>query len=263
MFQLEKIKKKLEEQELLVGANVLFDDSDISELFGFAGCDYVWIDLEHAPLNPKDVERHIIGAHAGGAAAFVRLPWNDMVMAKQILDMGPDGIIVPLIRSAKDARDAVEFCSYPPKGVRGWNPIRAVEYGCVDANWYIEHVDSLIWKILMIEHIDAVEDLEQILAVPGIDGIMIGPSDLTGSMGCLLQNDTPEFWGMIQRITQLAKAAGKVIGVALPADSSRETLGKWMDYGVQMVSVGQDANFLANTVRRNVQMAREAFTERD
>ena len=82
-------------------------------------------------------------------------------------------------------------------------------------------------------------------------------------MGCLLQNDTPEFWGMIQRITQLAKAAGKVIGVALPADSSRETLGKWMDYGVQMVSVGQDANFLANTVRRNVQMAREAFTERD
>lgn len=261
MLKLPDIKKKLEQGGLLVGANVLFDDADISELFGFAGCDYVWIDMEHAALDYKDVERHIIGAHAGGSAAFVRLPWNDMVMAKRILDMGPDGVIIPLIRSAEDAINAVKYCSYPPKGVRGWNPIRATKYGCMDAGWYISHVDSLTWKIVMIEHIDAVNDLENILAIPDIDAIMIGPSDLTGSIGHLLETDTQEFWNLIDRITRAAKEAGKVIGVALPVNTSKELIRKWVSYGVQMVSIGQDANFLVRIVQDNVRTAREAHAE--
>jgi len=261
MFNLNMVKNKLDQGELLVGANVIFDDADIGELFGFAGCDFVWIDMEHAPMSNKDVERHIIGAHAGGAAAFVRLPWNDMVMAKQIMDMGPDGIIMPLIRSAQEAEEAVQFCTYPPRGVRGWNPIRACKYGCLDSKWYIEHVDSLTWKILMIEHIDAVNDLENILAIPEIDAIMIGPSDLTGSMGCLLQTNTDLFWNTIERITTVAKAAGKVIGVAVPANCPRELMKKWLDYGVRMISVGQDANFLSMAVRANVNAAKAVFAE--
>lgn len=261
MFKINEVREKLARDELLVGANVLFDDASISELYGFSGCDYVWIDMEHASFTCKDVERHIIAAHAGGAAAFVRLPWNDMVVAKQVLDMGPDGIIMPLIRSAQEAEDAVRFCAYPPRGVRGWNPIRASKYGCLDSDWYIKNIDSLTWKILMIEHIDAVNDLENILAIPEIDAIMIGPSDLTGSMGCMLQTNTALFWETIDRITAIAKQAGKVIGVAIPANSPPEVVEKWIQKGVRMFSVGQDINFLSAAVKANVSAAKDVFAK--
>lgn len=259
MFELNTIKDKLKRGEIVVGANVLFADPDISELYGYAGCDFVWIDAEHAPLSNKDIEQHIIAAHAGNSVALVRLPWNDMVMAKQVLDMGPDGIIIPLIRSAEEAEKAIQFCSYPPRGVRGWNPIRAVKYGCVDSKWYIENVDSLTWKVLMIEHIDAVNDIENILAVPGVDAIMIGPSDLTGSMGCLLQTGTEEFWKIIEHVTDAAKKADKAIGVALPANCPEDYLKKWISYGVQWVAVGQDANFMVQIVQDNVNAAKNIY----
>jgi 2-keto-3-deoxy-L-rhamnonate aldolase RhmA len=261
MYQLEKIRQKLQSGGLLCGANVVFSESAVSELYGFAGCDYVWIDMEHGSLTHKDVEHHIIASHSGGAAAFVRIPWNDQVMVKRIIDMGPDGIIFPFIRTVKDAEDAVSACSYPPKGIRGWNPIRASQYGLADTDWYIQNAGSLVWKILMIEHIDAVNNLEGILKVPGIEAIMIGPSDLSGSMGQLLQNDTKEFWDIIKRITDLARAAKMVIGVAIPPNLARDRLCKWLDYEVNFISFGQDSHLLSSIVKDNLANINEVYGE--
>jgi 2-dehydro-3-deoxyglucarate aldolase/4-hydroxy-2-oxoheptanedioate aldolase len=261
VYLLEKLEQKLKRSELISGANVVLSDSAISELYGFAGCDYVWIDMEHAALTHKDVEDHIIASHSGGAAAFVRIPWNDQVMAKRIIDMGPDGIIFPFIRTAQDAKDAVRACSYPPGGIRGWNPIRALKYGITDQNWYIKNADSLVWKILMIEHIDAVNNIEEILSVPGINAIIIGPSDLTGSMGYPLQTNIPEFWPLIKKVTDAAKAAGVVIGTAVPTNSSKELLFQWLQYGLQMISFGQDAFLLSAMVRENLENIGTVFKQ--
>lgn len=261
MYLIDNIRKKVENNEVLVGANVVLSDASISELFGMAGCDYVWIDMEHASLSQKEVEQHIMGCHAGNTAAFVRIPWNDQVMAKRVLDMGPDGIIFPLIRSYEEALEAVRACQYPPVGIRGWNPLRALEYGLKDAKWYVENADRLIWKILMIEHIDAVNDIDRILSIPEIDAIIIGPSDLSGSMGELHRNNTPEFWEAIDRVTTAAKKYNKVIGTAISPNCPRWLVEKWRSYGVNMYSVGQDAFLLSTILKQNVDVTREICRE--
>jgi len=261
MYLIDKIREKVKRNEVLVGANVVLSDASISELYGLAGCDYVWIDMEHGSMTHKEIEQHIMGCHAGNTAAFVRIPWNDQVMAKRVLDMGPDGIIFPLIRSYDEALEAVRACRYPPAGIRGWNPLRALEYGLRDANWYVENADSLFWRIMMIEHIDAVNDIERIMSIPEIDAIIIGPSDLSGSMGKLHRNNTPEFWESIDRVCKAAKANGKVIGTAISPNCPRWLLEKWLSYGVNMYSVGQDAFFLSTIVKQNVDVTRAVCAE--
>ena len=164
MYRLSDLKKKLSEGKILLACNSLLSDPAVSELLAMAGNDIVWIDMEHAAIDYKDVQLHIIAAHSGGAAAIVRIPWNDQVVVKKVLDMGPDGIMFPFIRSAAEVTSAVEACAYPPKGIRGWNPIRAAEYGLRDGHWYKDNADNLIWKVIMLEHIDAVDDIDDILA---------------------------------------------------------------------------------------------------
>ena len=260
MYQLEKIRKKISENQPVIGANILLSDCAVSEIFGFAGCDYVWIDMEHSPLSYKDTENHLIAAHSGGAAAFVRIPWNDPVMIKRVLDMGPDGIIIPLIKNADDARRAISSCRYPPEGIRGWNPLRSNKYGCGDNDWYIKNVDRLVWKILMIEQIEAVENLEEILQVDGVDAILIGPSDLTGSMGVLTKTDIPEVRDIIVHIIKTAKKAGVPVALSVPSGTPAEVLCEWFKEGIQIISIGQDEYFLAETIRNGVSNAKEAFT---
>lgn len=260
MYQLEKIKKKIADKEAVIGANVVLSDAVVSELMGFAGCDYVWIDMEHASFTYKDTERHIMAAHSGGAAAFVRIPWNDPVMAKRVLDMGPDGIIFPLIKNAQEAKAAVESCMYPPKGIRGWNPLRANKYGCVDNDWYIENVDHLIWKIMMIEQIEAVENLEEILKVDGVDAILIGPSDLSGSMGKLLQTNSQEFQAVIDKIIKTAQKTETPVAIAIPTGTPASIVREWFHRGIQIISIGQDEYILSSFLKNSISDIHEALT---
>lgn len=259
MYLIDKVRAKVARGEPLVGANTTLSDASISELFGLAGCDYVWIDYEHASFTHKEVEQHIMACHAGGTAAFVRIPWNDQVMVKRVLDMGPDGIIFPLIRSYDEALEAVKACRYPPEGIRGWNPLRALEYGLKDNNWYVENADRLIWKILMIEHIEAVNDIDRILGIPEVDAAIIGPSDLSGSMGRLHRNDTEEFWQQIEKIGAAARKHGKVLGTALPPNCPKALMDKWMGYGVNMFSVGQDSFLLSRMLKDNLDACRAMY----
>lgn len=261
MYLIDKVRAKAERGEAIVGANTVLSDASISEMFGLAGCDYVWIDMEHASFAHKEVEQHIMACHAGNTAAFVRIPWNDQVMVKRVLDMGPDGIIFPLIRTYEEALEAVRACQYPPKGIRGWNPLRALEYGLADQNWYVENADRLVWKIMMIEHIDAVNDIDRILSIPEIDAIIIGPSDLSGSMGKLHRNNTEEFWAAIRKVCEAAKKYGKVVGTALPPNCPKDLMNKWLDHGVQMFSVGQDAFLLSRMLKDNLDAARAIYAD--
>lgn len=258
MYEVERLKEKLAAGQLLVGSNSLLADPAVSELLAMAGSDYVWIDMEHAAIDYKDVEHHIIGAHAGGAAAIVRVPWNDAVMAKKVLDMGPDGILFPLVRSAEEVRAAVEACSYPPAGIRGWNPLRAAKYGAVDGRWYRDHAQDLFLRFVMLEHIDAYRDLDAILAVPGLDGIMIGPSDLSGSMGKLLETNAPDVQTVLDDIVLRCNRAGMPVGVALGCGVGPDVYRQWLGRGIQMISIGQDVNLLVQAMQINLAQLRQA-----
>lgn len=240
----EILKQKLVADESVYGTNVLLPEAATCELMGKAGCDFVWIDMEHGAIDYKDAYYQVIAAHAGGAAAIIRVPGNDPDMMKKVLDMGADGVIYPLVRSAEEARNIIEACLYPPKGFRGYNPYAASDYGSIRETAYCANAQNTTLRIIMLEHVDAYRDLDAILAIEELDGLMLGPSDFSGSLNKLLQRNDPEVTAMLLDTVQRARAAGKFVGIALGCNTPAEKFRYWKDMGVRMFSFGQDVDFL-------------------
>ncbi len=244
MEGLEKVKGKLASGELVLGTHVSLADSCVTELLGDVGFDLLWIDTEHSPLDKSGLVLHLVAARAAGAAAFVRVPWNDPVLAKPVLEMGIDGIIFPMIRTEEEARRAVSACLYPPDGIRGFGPRRAARYGLAGGADYIRTAASRFWRILQIEHYQAVDNLDAILSVPGVDSIVVGPNDLSGSVGLLGQTGHPRVMELMDRIVETAHRRKVPVGTSIPEDPV--TIQQWIDRGVQWLVTGSDTSYLAN-----------------
>ena len=247
---LQKMKK-----ELVVGTHVNLADLSISEQMGALGFEFVWIEGEHSPLDKQTILGHIIGCAAGNTAAFVRIPWNDPVLAKPVLEMGPDGIVFPFIRTAEEARAAVAACTYPPKGIRGYGPRRANRYGTIPAAKYIAEVDDSILKIMQIEHIDAVTNLEEIMAVEGVDTIVVGPNDLSGSINLLSQVRHPDVMALMDTIAEKCKKANMPFGVSMPFDKAN--IADWIRRGVSWMAAGNDTSYIAKAGSETITTIRE------
>ena len=252
------LREKLASGKIVFGSNVVFDEPAISELLACAGHEYVWIDMEHGAIDYKDALHHVMGAHSGGAAAFIRVPSNDPDMIKKTLDMGADGIIFPLVHNAEEVKKAMESCLYPPDGIRGYNPLGAARYGMIDGPTYCKASLTSIIRMIMLEHIDAYRDLDNILNVPGLDGVILGPSDLSGSMGKMLQTTDPEVVSILEDITVRCRKAGVFVGIALNSALGADIYVPWMRLGVQLFSVGQDIDFLHLMAMRKVEDIRKA-----
>lgn len=257
MSSLDNIIKKIKKKKPVIGTVVEFTDSSITELIGKIGYDFVWIDGEHGPFDKKDLLLHIRAAQGAGSAAFVRIPWNDPVLVKPILEMGPSGIIFPFIRTAEEAKKAVSSCIYPPKGIRGFGPIRAIKYGMIDTQAYIEKESSKMWKIIQIEHVEAVNNLDEILKVEGIDAIIVGPMDLSGSIGLLGQTDHNEVKKMFDIITEKALNAGVPVGACIGDDI--KSIKAWANRGVNLIGVGVDFRFLLNSAQKAFNNTKNIF----
>ena len=239
---LESFKGKIRKGQLCIGCDITFSDPEISEIHAAADYDFIWIDMEHNPLSLKDVEGHMIAVHGTNTAAFVRVPWNTPVLMKPILELAPAGIIAPMVKTAEEADLAVKSCKYPPKGIRGFGPRRGNYYGKIDTFSYIEQADDQTMVIIQIEHKDAVENLDAILATPGVDGIVIGPMDLSASLGCLGQIDHPDFIKAIDLITEKVSKTDIFYGVS--CGYMGEGAKMWIDRGIQWISYSTDANNL-------------------
>ena len=151
------------------------------------GFDVLWLDMEHSAIGIESLLSNMMAARSGGTPAWVRVPWNDPVRVKPVIDMGADGVIFPFIRTAEDARLAVASCTFPPKGIRGYGPLRALDYGRISQAEFVESAYRDCQRIIQIEHIDAVNHLEEIAAIDGIDAFIVGPNDLSASIGKLGQ----------------------------------------------------------------------------
>jgi 2-keto-3-deoxy-L-rhamnonate aldolase RhmA len=257
MNELDRIKFKLKSGEPVIGTSVNLTDSSITELLGSIGYDFIWIDMEHTGNDKKDVLQHIIAAKAAGTASFVRIAWNDPVLAKPILDMGPDGIIFPFIRSAEEARLAIKSCIYPPKGQRGFNPIRAVRYGVDNVAEYIEDCENRIFKMIQIEHIDAVDCMKEITEIEGIDALIVGPMDLSGSVGKLGKTRDKELLKIMDKIAAIGAKSKIPLGVAIgysPVD-----IQEWINRGIKIISVNGDTGFLLEAGKQTLMQTRRLF----
>lgn len=253
-------KERLLSGEKLIGYEVDLCDPCISEMVAQAGFDYIWIDTEHSAMDYHTLLMHIIACKAGGSASVVRIPWNEPYLAKRALEMGPDAIIFPMVNSAEEAQMAMDACIYPVNGKRGFGPRRACQYCAEDLFKYIEEAPDRMVRIIQIEHPDGVKNLDEILKVPFLDAVILGPCDLSGPMGHLNDIFHPEVLALIDETIAKCKAAGKPIGIAVGANSEKD-VQFWLDRGIQFISAGSDMSCIANGARAQCAMMRRAATK--
>jgi len=245
---LKEWKEKMESGAVTVGAVISLTDPTVAELAGYCGMDFIWIDSEHNAFNMETLKNLVISARAGGSAPLVRVRANDSNLIKPVLDMAPAGVIIPMVSSVEAAKAAVAACKYPPAGIRGCGVRRAIGYGSVDFKTYLAESQHEPWVIIQIEHIDAVNALDDILQVPGVDSICIGPCDLSGSMGILNQMEDPKLNQILDEACAKVKAAGKILGTAA-GDFPR-----WKARGVNWFAGASDWGGIAAGFRQLAQM---------
>ncbi len=230
------LKEKLRRGEFCRGVWVSLPSVPVVDTLGHAGFDFVLFDSEHAPITPYDLETLTTVLRQSSAVPIVRVGWNDMVEIKRVLDAGAEGVLVPMVNTAEEARRAVAAAKYPPQGVRGVAPRAASEFGRKAAE-YLATANDRVVVMTQIEHIDAVRNLDALLGVEGIDCLMVGPADLSASMGYLGRIDHPEVQSAIDDVIRRATAAGvPVATVSTGAEQARALAGR----GFQVLTLGSD-----------------------
>jgi 2-keto-3-deoxy-L-rhamnonate aldolase RhmA len=238
-------RDKLQRGQVCLGTCVTFSDPTVTEALA-ADVDFVWIDTEHNPLSLEAVQGHLLATRGTSVTPLVRVPWNDAALIKPVLDIGAAGVIVPLVRTAEDVRRAVAACRYMPEGVRGYGPRRPSNYGRVGGPDYIKAANASILTIAQIEHVDALNNLDEILAVPGLATVVIGPNDLAGSLGHPGETRHPDVVRAIDTVLASARKTGFPVGLA--GGGEPDDFVQWIRKGVRWVSLGADFWLLVRAI---------------
>jgi 2-dehydro-3-deoxyglucarate aldolase len=206
------------------------------------------MDLEHGVMDFPQLVTHCQVLEGLGVVPMCRLPALRPEYFKWALDAGVGGVIVPWVRSVDDARAAVRFAKYPPQGTRGTALTRAQGFGETFDD-YVGTANAETMVVLMMEHIDAVDAIEEILAVPGVDAVFIGPYDLSASMGCIGQLTHPGVEAAVQKVLMAAQAKGVTAGLHVVEPAP----GEWQQRaaeGFRLIALGMDVTMLAAAARR-------------
>ncbi|MDD3415555.1 MAG: aldolase/citrate lyase family protein [Lachnospiraceae bacterium] len=248
-----KLKNKLKAGEVCYGATITMSNPVVSEIMSHLEYDWLWFEMEHTVMSEESVLAMLQATNGSEVTTVVRVPWNDKTMIKRILDTGTDGILVPLIRTKSDAEDAVRAIKYPPLGERGAGVARAQCYG-LHIDEYMSTANEEVLTILMIEHIDAVNNIEEILSVPGVDSVMIGALDLSGSMGILGQTNDPKLEEAIQKVLKASKKFGISCGiVAFDPKQAKERIKQ----GFTNIAAGMDVLFLSSAAKNILEQVKD------
>lgn len=244
------LRNKLRDKDVTIGSWVSMPHPSVIEVMCSAGFDWLTIDMEHTATNLETCFQAIQTIQSKGLDALVRVPQNEEIVIKKVMDSGASGVIVPMIKNAKEARQAVSFVKYPPHGKRGVGLYRAQGYG-TSFNEYKKWVHEESVVIAQVEHIDAVNDLENILAVEGIDGIIVGPYDLSASMGKPGEFDAPEVVEALKRVVEVTKKSDKSLGFHV-IPSKAEALKEKIDEGYTFLAFSLDFFFLGDRAREEM-----------
>ena len=210
------------------------------EIIADSGYDWILLDTEHSPNELPDLLAQLQACATGTATPIVRPAWNDPVLIKRILDIGAQAILVPFVQNAEEARQAVAACRYPPAGIRGITVSgRASRYGRVTD--YLKGADAEISVLVQVETGAALERIEEIAAVDGVDGVFIGPSDLAASLGQIGNAAHPVVQDAIRNAAERLKAVGKPSGILAPRE---EDARRYIEWGYGFVAVGSDLGLL-------------------
>lgn len=234
-----RLKRVADAPEQLVGTWVALPSPAVAELSASVGYDFVAIDAEHSAMSYETMEGMLraIDAAPGDSEAIVRLPDGDPTTLKRTLDRGPDGILVPMVETAAEAEAIVDASRYPPAGSRGLGVGRSAGYGYSLAE-HVETADESVSRHVQLESERAVDNAAEIAAVEGIDGVFVGPVDLSMSMGRFGEWEDETFLAAVERVTAAARDAGVAVGTLATDADSRVARFDWdVDYVVADVDV--------------------------
>ena len=241
-------KQKLRSGQPVFGGWLLTGNPAVAEIMANEGFDFLGVDMEHTPTNVEGFYHIALAAQGTGCDLLARLPSCDPVLAKQVLDMGAAGIIVPSVNSPEEAAQAVAMAKFPPEGIRGASLCRASGYGRRFGEYFAAHNREVI-VVVMLEHIQAVPQTDAILATPGIDAALIGPYDLSASMNLAGQLDHPEVRAAQQAILDACQRQKVAAGIhVVPVDP--EEVRRRVEAGFRFVACGIDTLFIREGCRR-------------
>lgn len=234
-----QFRRRLHSGELLVGTMVTQGSADIAELLASAGFDWLFVDAEHSPMTAGDIQRVLQGA-GQAMPCLVRVAASEETSIKRALDVGAAGIIVPMVNSAEQAAQVVRWAKYPPQGSRGVGVGRAHGYG-LKFKEYLDKANEETAVVIQAEHVAAVENIEKIVQVEGIDAVFIGPYDLSASLGKLGELDHPQILAAIEQVTQVCRQANIPLGCF---GLAAEAVQPYMERGYKLIAVGIDTMIL-------------------
>jgi 2-keto-3-deoxy-L-rhamnonate aldolase RhmA len=248
----ESFLDRLKNRDLLLGTILTLPSPETAELLSQAGFDWLFVDMEHTSLGVKDVQR-ILQAVGTEFPCLVRIPVLDEAWIKKVLESGPAGIIVPHVNTPKDAEKILRWSKYPPEGTRSVGISRAQGYG-LSLEDYMRKANERIVVVPQIEHIEAVNNLESFVKIPGFSALFVGPYDLSGSIGKLGNVTDPEVQELIQKVQAICSSAGFATGI-FGVDA--EAVKPYIDLGYSLIAVGTDTSYLSKSVQDTLRSLRK------
>jgi len=225
------------------------------EVLAAVGFDWICVDLEHGAIDLESMANIFRAVSAFDCVPVARLPANDPIWIRRSLDAGAKGLIIPMIKTAREAQAAVNEAKYPPKGTRGFGYSRANMHGMRFAE-YVASANDDIAMIMQIEHIDAIQELDAILAIDGVDALFIGPLDLSGSMGIVGQMEHPKMVAALEKYLVACRTHGKSAGLHIVrphAENIKQALGQ----GYRLIALGLDNVFIEESAKACLALAKQ------
>ena len=247
------VRKKLSEGGISVGTWIQIPHPAVAEILSECGFEWIAADCEHTEITIEGVVSLARAMYGRNSLPMVRVRENDTLAIRQVLDAGAKGVFVPLINTAKEARQAVAATRYPPEGIRGFAYYRANDYG-LNFQDYAETANEETLVVVMIETRQAVENVEEIVAVPGVDGVLIGPYDLSGSFGIPGQVESPVMRDAGKRIVTACLESGTAAGIHI-VTPDKEKIQNAISDGFRLIALGMDNVFMMNQARNNLEIA--------
>ncbi len=237
-------RQRLLAGETLIGTMLTLPAPEIAEMMAAIGFDWLFLDAEHSALSTHAIQQLMQGAGAA-TPCVVRVAVNDVVAIKKALDIGAAGIIVPQVNTAVQAQAAVHHAKYAPEGTRGVGIGRAQGYG-LDFSGYVARANEETAVIIQAEHIEAVQNIQSIVQVVGVDAVFVGPYDLSASMGLTGQVTHPDVVAAIQQVTDACHAAGMRLGIF---GMSATAVAPYIDQGYTFITAGIDTALLGQAAK--------------
>ncbi len=248
-----KLRRALLERQVTLGSWIQIGHPACAEVMARAGFDWVCVDLEHGVIDLETTAAIFRALGGFDCVPVARLPLNDPIWIHRTLDAGARGLIIPMVKTAAEAEAAVREAKYPPRGGRGFGYSRANLYGA-DFDSYIASANDEIAMVMQIEHKDAIANLDAILRVDGVDGVFIGPLDLSGSMGITGQLDHPEMVAALDKYRAACRAHKKPAGMHI-VRPSEASIRRALDEGYTMLALGLDNVFMEQSARAALKAA--------